>query len=180
MIALVSGGARSGKSSYAEERITAIPNPERIYIATMEPGRDPELLVRVERHREQRAAKGFRTIECQTGLEKLDVPKGSVVLLECLSNLLANEMFGEGGAAEEVVPRILSGVKKICDLAADVFIISNDIDSDGRSYDATVEAYRENLALLGRAIATDADEVIEVCAGIPVFWKGTAPVRKAL
>ena len=67
MITLITGGSGSGKSAYAEERITGFGERERIYIATMYPF-DEESRQRVKRHRAMREKKNFQTIECYTCL----------------------------------------------------------------------------------------------------------------
>ena len=59
-----------------------------------------------------RKDKGFETVECYTDLASVQIPKDSVVLLECMSNLVANEMFQENGAKEKTVEAVLPGVKR--------------------------------------------------------------------
>ena len=94
MLILVSGGSGSGKSEFAEGLVVSAGLKERVYLATMQVW-DQESVRRVERHRAMRAGKGFATLECPTGLERLEVPAGSAVLLEDLSNLSANEYFSD-------------------------------------------------------------------------------------
>ena len=69
MMTLVTGGSGSGKSEYAERLAVAGGTP-RIYVATMIPW-DDEGWRRIEKHRAMRAGKGFETVECYTGLERL-------------------------------------------------------------------------------------------------------------
>ena len=109
MITLVTGGSGSGKSAFAEDVLTGFGDGDRVYIATMYPF-DEESKKRVERHRRMRAEKKFTTIECYTGLKNVQVPKGACVLLECLSNLTANEMFQEDGAGSRTVEAVLEGI----------------------------------------------------------------------
>lgn len=99
MIVLVTGGSGCGKSTWAEKLVSALPAEKRVYIATMQVY-DEESVQRVARHRAQRADKGFTTIECEKDLASADVPEGSVVLLEDLVNLMANEMMS--------APRVLA------------------------------------------------------------------------
>ena len=88
MLTLVIGGSASGKSEYAEQRVLSL-DGARIYIATMQPyGKEAE--ERILKHRQMRKNKGFETIECYTGLQDLNIPPGSNVLLEDLGNLMAN------------------------------------------------------------------------------------------
>ncbi|MFR6589375.1 MAG: bifunctional adenosylcobinamide kinase/adenosylcobinamide-phosphate guanylyltransferase [Gallintestinimicrobium sp.] len=83
----------------------------RIYIATMQP-MDNECLARIEKHRGMRAQKNFQTVECYTGLKQVRVPKDSVVLLECMSNLTANEIYAPEGVGRRSVQRRNSGRRK--------------------------------------------------------------------
>ena len=92
MIHLVTGGSGSGKSVYAEQCILDFGGTRRVYIATMQPF-GAEGQARIARHRKMRAAKKFSTIECYTNLKEVELEPGSDVLLECMSNLTANEIF---------------------------------------------------------------------------------------
>lgn len=95
---LVTGGSASGKSECAENLASSLrsndhgADPLRLYyIAAMYPY-DDESRERVKRHRMLRNGKGFETIECHTGISRLEnkLPGNSIVMLECMSNLLAN------------------------------------------------------------------------------------------
>lgn len=96
--------------SFAEDCIVSFGNARRIYIATMYPF-DEESKKRVKRHQAMRQGKGFDTLECYTGLVRAAIPEGSTVLLECMSNLVANEMFQENGAHENTVEAVIGGVE---------------------------------------------------------------------
>ena len=111
MIVLVTGGSGCGKSTWAEKLVDTLPRENRIYIATMQVY-DEESVKRVARHRAQRADKGFATIECEKDLAAADVPAGSVVLLEDLVNLTANEMF-DGGDTGRIVPALHAMAKNV-------------------------------------------------------------------
>ena len=102
MLTLVLGGSASGKSEYAEQLVLEAGAGPRFYIATMEPY-DEECLRRISRHRAMRASKGFETLECPRGLAGLALPRPGVALLECMSNLVANEMFSPQGAGEQAL-----------------------------------------------------------------------------
>ena len=90
-IQLILGPNSSGKSIYAENLAVQNKNP-LIYIATMVPHTD-ENFTRIEKHKLQRAGKGFQTIEEPWNIDSLSVPSDSVILLEDASNLLANGIF---------------------------------------------------------------------------------------
>ena len=171
MIRLITGGARSGKSSYAEECVLNSPAKHRVYIATMDPGNDAENHARIRKHREDRATKGFDTMECQQGLSRVSVKEDSAVLLECLTNLVANEMFGEKGAGEKSEEEIRKGLDSLMNDAADLVVVTNNLYSGPEKLSDTVLTYCETLASLEKYLAARADEVTELVAGIPVRIK---------
>ena len=92
-IQLILGPNGSGKSLYAETLAVQNKDHPLIYIATMVPQTEDNL-ARIEKHRQQRAGKGFHTLEEPWEIDTLSVPADSVVLLEDASNLLANGIFG--------------------------------------------------------------------------------------
>ncbi len=173
MLVLITGGSGSGKSAYAEERVLGFGKARRIYIATMFPF-DEESLKRIDRHRAMRRDKGFETVECYTDLLSAEIPEDSVVLLECMSNLVANEMFQDNGAKENTVDAVLQGVKTLLSKARQVVIVTNEIFSDAVSYEEETKEYQKNLGKINQALAVLADEVVEVVYGIPVYGKGGA------
>lgn len=169
MIVLVTGGSGCGKSTWAEKLIASLPKEKRVYIATMQVY-DEESVRRVARHRAQRADKGFRTIECEKDLASADVEDGSVVLLEDLVNLMANEMF-DGGDVSRIQPA-LQGLAQRC---RHLVMVTNDVFSDGVSYDASTQEYLRQLAEINQQAAALADCVVEVVYSIPVCVKGALP-----
>ena len=95
MLTFIFGGSASGKSEYAEQYAASLAhncNAPLLYLATM-CANDTESKQRIERHRRMRADKSFQTMEVSKEIGSIVVESDSVVLLECLSNLLANEMF---------------------------------------------------------------------------------------
>lgn len=170
MLTIVTGGSGSGKSAFAEDKVLAFGEAQRVYIATMHPF-DEESHKRIERHRKMRAGKGFETVECYTGLKDVKLPSGCVVLLECMSNLVANEMFEEQGAHEQTVKDIMSGIDELVRQAAHVVIVTNEIFSDAVVFDKEMDSYLEYLGKINQAVALRADEVVEVVYGIPVYQK---------
>lgn len=173
MLILVIGGSGSGKSEYAENTAVSLAEEKGLplyYIAAMRPFGE-EGRRRVERHRRLRAGKGFETIERYTDLSGLELPKEGVVLLECLSNLTANEMFEPEGAKERTVQAVLEGVAALEKQCRDLVIVTNDIFSDGITYDKTTELYQRYLGQINRELALCAQEVTEVVCGIPLQLK---------
>lgn len=171
MLVVVTGGSGSGKSAFAEETVLSLGEARRIYIATMQ-AFDEESHRRIRRHRRMRAGKGFETVERYTALDELILPKDCVILLECMSNLVANEMFREDGFHSEVAEKITEGVKNLLSQAKHVVIVTNEIFSDGILYEGESEQYKKELGKINQNLAGMADDVVEVVYGIPVWHKG--------
>lgn len=209
MLHIVYGGSASGKSSYAESFAMSLQGDGRLlYIATMYPYKwnttelDPETMQRIERHRAMRADKGFDTVECYRHVEHIMAKRQDVLLLECMSNLLANEMYLEqdsddGGLAETmsevekagvgmsetlspVSKKIVQALVNLSTRVQDVVIVTNDVFSDGGSltYDESTREYVKNLAEINCALARVAETVTEVVCGIPVIVKKNHPMGK--
>lgn len=193
MLYLVTGGSGSGKSAYAEQTAVNLYADRKsggrlYYVATMYPYEDGETEQRIERHRSMRRGKGFETIECYTelaALEKAAVCR-DVLLLECMSNLLANEMFLETGGLraqgennvdmtslhEKTEERILAPIMRMAQSGGCVVVVTNEIFSDGRAgeYDSDTRRYIELLGYINRRLAEMADCCVEVVCGIPLMF----------
>ncbi|WMJ84964.1 bifunctional adenosylcobinamide kinase/adenosylcobinamide-phosphate guanylyltransferase [Oscillospiraceae bacterium LTW-04] len=172
MTTLVIGGAASGKSEYAESLLVSA--KKKLYIATMQPF-GQEAQQRIKRHRSLRARKGFETLERFTALGDLtdaELPDGCSVLLECLGNLVANELFSPDGAKEEAENAILDGMKFLAGRCRHLVVVTNDVFSDGITYDADTERYLTLLGCCNAMLAAQFDAVVEVVCGIPIVLKG--------
>ena len=169
MIVLVTGGSGCGKSTWAEKLMDSLQQDRRVYIATMQVY-DEESRQRVKRHREQRADKHFRTIECEKDLDSAEIPEGSTVLLEDLVNLTANEMFDNGDAS-----RIVPALRRLASRCSHLVMVTNDLFSDGEEYSTSVQEYLRCLAEINRQAAEMADCVAEVVYSVPVALKGELP-----
>ncbi len=168
-LTLISGGSKCGKSSFAESLFSDF-SGEKFYIATMLPSGE-EAFSAIERHRKNRAGKGFATIEKYRDIGEISLPEGSGVLLECLGNLLANEMF----CGEEIkLPnkKMLDGIMHLKNAANRMVIVTNDVSRDGILYDEKTELYKKNLSELNRKIAEISDCAVECVFGIPIVRKG--------
>lgn len=187
MMELVTGGSGSGKSAYAESVIcekhrqmcSTGESPSLYYIADMVPyGRETEK--KIEAHRKMRAGKGFETLEWYADLpgriSDPDSPdlKGSCVLLECVSNLTANEMYEPGGAqntGKDPVERIIKGVQMLKERCAHLVVVTNDVFRESLPDPEEMAAYKDNLGTINRALAKMSDRVTEAVFGAPVRIK---------
>lgn len=208
MITLITGGSGSGKSAYAEKYICHASNEkgfkEKYYIATMQVF-DEEGQRKIDRHRRLRAGKGFITIEqprdIQDAVSKLQsencLKTGRSALLECMSNLVANEMFppvdasdtkearGKKEALDEpenmrdyentlisrVSKKVLKEVSILSENVAELVIVTNNVFEDGVCYDESTMNYIKAMGIVNRGLAAMAESVVEVVAGIPVAVK---------
>ena len=173
---LIIGGSGSGKSAYAEDYMVSISEDrKKYYIATMQIY-DEEGKRKVERHRMLRGGKGFSTIE-----QPIDIGKAAeemedgerTALLECISNLTANEMFLEEihGTEEAITEKIVGGIAVLNRELTHLVIVSNDVFEDGNVYDKTTMAYIRAMGRINQKLAEMADEVVEVVVGIPIVIK---------
>ena len=187
MMELVTGGSGSGKSAYAESVICGkhrllcetTENAPLYYIADMIPyGRETEK--KIKAHRKMRAGKGFVTLEWYVDLPgKLSAPdspelKGSCVLLECVSNLTANEMYEPGGAQNtggDTPESVIKGVRMLKERCAHLVVVTNDVFRESVPDSEEMTAYKGNLGMINRALAEMADQVTEVVFGVPVCIK---------
>lgn len=170
MLTLVIGGAGSGKSAFAEALVCRR-NGKKLYLATMLP-HGAEALTRIEKHRAQRAGRGFETLERGLDLEHAAIPAGADILLEDLSNLLANEIFDPAGGGVDAVRR---GIEYLISESDNLTVVTNEIFSDGADYDAESLRYMRLLAELNREIAARADLAVELVCGLPNVLKGELP-----
>jgi adenosylcobinamide kinase/adenosylcobinamide-phosphate guanylyltransferase len=169
MTVLITGGSANGKSTFAEKLATSFPAP-LYYLATMRPYGD-ESLQKIARHREMRSQKGFTSAERYTDIAALEFEPYSTVLLECMCNLTANEMFGDGSRIDETAyDRILSDVLTVSRKCGNLIVVTNDVGSDVLGqYSAETLRYIDVLGKLNAALAKKFDIVYEVAAGIPLI-----------
>jgi len=165
-VTLVLGGARSGKSAYAESLIEAVGSGT--YLATAEAG-DAEMAERIRRHRERRG-EGWETVEealdlagALAGHAKPDRP----VLVDCLTLWLSNVM----GAGRDVEADCRALTDGLGDLAGPVVLVSNEVGLGLVPETPIGRAFRDHAGRLNQSIAARADRVVFVAAGLPMVLK---------
>ena len=180
MIIFITGGAKNGKSSLAQQlALQLAAGGVHYYIATMIPC-DDEDRERIRLHREDRAGMGFETIECGKDilscLERAD-PAGTF-LLDSATALLLNELFPDPTSCDmdvEAANRCADDLVTFSNCVANIVIVSDYIYSDAERYDEVTETYRRCLAAIDRKLAAASDTVIEVSAGNLILHKGALP-----
>lgn len=167
MLILVTGKNSSGKSAFAERLAVRLGAP-RCYLATMRP-HGAAGARRVARHRAQRAGLGFVTYELPYHLHEAALPAGAIVLVEDVTNLLANIIF-ELAQEEDAARAELLALRGRARHVVAVTVSGFDETTD----DAATRAYIAALLRLNEALAVAADVVVELREGIPVYRKGDA------
>jgi adenosylcobinamide kinase / adenosylcobinamide-phosphate guanylyltransferase len=166
-LTLVIGGARSGKSRYAEGVITALP-PPWTYVATAEAG-DAEMAARIEGHRTRRGS-DWRTVEAPRELaQALSACGEEPVLVDCLTLWLSNLMLAEADVEAETAQLERA-------LAAAVgprVLVANEVGSGIVPGTPLGRRFRDLQGVLNQRIAARADRVILTVAGLPLALKGT-------
>ena len=175
MMKLVYGGSGSGKSAYAEDCIMKFQTDSRYYLATMKVFGEEERQ-KIARHQKLREGKGFSVLEYpeNVGMAAAKIEgKNASVLLECMSNLAANEMFQPEmqRSADETAQKILADVLTLEKASAFLVVVSNSVFEDGNVYEKSTMQYIEALGKINCLLAEHADEVVEIVAGIPVKIK---------
>ena len=135
MLILVTGGSGSGKSAFAEQKAVSLAaGGELVYLATMQVYGE-EGKKKVERHRQLRRGKGFETIERPVRVDRAEPGEDATVLLECMSNLMANEMFSpdppeeKEGGWEEAWRRILRQIEVLYSKCRHLVIVTGEVFS---------------------------------------------------
>lgn len=169
-LTLVLGGARSGKSRYAEQLASRY--EQVVYLATGQVT-DEEMAERVRRHQADRPAhwltveEGYAPAAALTGVAK----EGGVVLLDCISFLVSNHLLRDEHGCEEA---IMAELAALCALDRDIIAVSNEV---GQGVVPEYKLGRQFRDLLGRAnqyLAARAGQVFVCFAGIPVDVKRLA------
>lgn len=169
-LTLILGGASSGKSNIAERLCLAQQTP-RTYIATAQVY-DDEMRLKVDQHRVERGP-DWHTIEAPLDVVSTlkDVPSGQVVLLDCLTMWLTNQLLND--ADIEAQTRGLIDALKAC--ASPVVMVSNEVGQGIVPENALARRFRIAQGQLNRAIAAEAGCVVGVMAGLPFALKGVLP-----
>ncbi|MGE0095800.1 MAG: bifunctional adenosylcobinamide kinase/adenosylcobinamide-phosphate guanylyltransferase [Alphaproteobacteria bacterium] len=166
-VTLVLGGARSGKSRYAEALVRKAGGG--IYLATAQ-ALDGEMAARIARHRAERG-RGWTTVEepleLAAALER-GAQAGQPILVDCLTLWLSN-LMGAGRAVKPETAQLLAALKS---LSVPVVFVSNEVGLGIVPDNALARAFRDEAGRLNQAVAAAADRVVFLAAGLPLVLKG--------
>jgi adenosylcobinamide kinase / adenosylcobinamide-phosphate guanylyltransferase len=169
-LSLVLGGARSGKSRYAEGLVAALPPPWQApwtYVATAEPG-DAEMAARIASHRARRGA-SWRTVEAPRDLAgSLQAVAAAPALVDCLTLWLSNLML----AGAEIDAEMAHLEHALTAAAAPVVMVANEVGSGIVPDHPLGRRFRDMQGVLNQRIAARADRVVLMVAGLPLALKG--------
>ena len=165
-LTLVLGGARSGKSRYAESLVEKLPKPW-VYVATAEI-RDAEMAERIATHRARRGA-GWQTVEAPHDLDVAVAksPEGAALLIDCLTLWLSNRMLAEADMESEIDAL----EKALATYQGPMVLVANEVGSGIVPDNALGRRFRDLQGLLNQRIAARADRVILMVAGLPLTMK---------
>lgn len=179
---IVIGGTRSGKSFIAEE-LSKLLNEENniLYLATMKPfcSEDKE---RISIHVERRRGSKFKTIEVFKDISSIKnkIKYNDTILLDSITTLLNNEMFGEEKIKEKIHKKISKEILEISKLCKNIIIVSDYLFSDSIIYDDLVIKYTKELAYINREIVKEFDLVLECISNNYIIHKGKEEGKKLL
>jgi adenosylcobinamide kinase/adenosylcobinamide-phosphate guanylyltransferase len=176
-VTLVLGGARSGKSRYAQQ--LAEQSRQVVFVATAKAS-DDEMAAKIERHRVERPQE-WRTIE-----EPLDLPTvlgenalgSDVMVVDCLTIFAANLLEVEGEDSEAIERRVEALCEALRTAQCNVVLVSNEVGSGVVPEYAVGCRYRDLLGEINQKVARVADDVVLLVAGLPLALKGHVEVMQ--
>lgn len=180
---LVLGGARSGKSAYAE-RLAQASGKEVVYLATAHAG-DGEMAKRIAQHRSDRPAQWITVEEplaLGPALQHWAAPQ-RLVLVDCLTLWLNNLMFDATTVYPDVGAIALPErfhieraalLQVLAQPAGDIVLVSNEVGMGIVPYGAISRAFTDEAGRLNQAVAAACGRAVFVAAGLPLVLKGAA------
>lgn len=170
-LSLILGGARSGKSTFAERLVTST-GTAWTYIATAEPF-DDEMRHRIGEHRDRRAA-GWTTVDAPLALADaiaVQMVGDNSILVDCLTVWLSNLMLAER-AIEAETDRLLHALS--AERRAPIVVVSNEVGLGIVPDNALARRFRDAQGRLNQRVAAIADHVVLMAAGLPLVLKDTS------
>ncbi len=174
---LITGGARSGKSSYALELAESL-SEKRLFVATC-PTIDPEMSERVRRHQEEREGRGWQTIETELNLKDLLLNIGTkydVILIDCITLWVNNLLFDAEKKGLFVTDQIVADLCRqwldtIRNQQSVVICVTNEVGLGIVPDNRLARKYRDLVGTANQIIGKAADDVALVSCGIPLYIK---------
>lgn len=181
MITFISGGTRSGKSTYAEKLSLATyqqiienyeSNSKLYYIATAERS-DGEMNERINRHIDERSSL-WDTLEVPINISPLleNLHNHDVLLIDCLTIWLNNMMYKKQATSNQILSEVTKWIDISIRKKLNLFIVSNDLNEGMVVKDYFTHQYMYTLEKVHHFLIDESDAAYQVIAGIPIQWKG--------
>jgi adenosylcobinamide kinase / adenosylcobinamide-phosphate guanylyltransferase len=182
---LVTGGARSGKSDFAQELASRLGGQDVLFVATAEAG-DEEMARRIAAHRQGRPA-SWRTVEAprQVGRAILESGPAIAVIVDCLTLLVSNVFLSLGdesiaGAMEAAVDEeVRALVEAVRMTDGSVIVVTNEVGLGVVPANPMARQYRDLLGRANATLARESDEVYLLVSGLPIEIKFLSNQRRA-
>lgn len=166
-IIMVTGGARAGKSRWAEEEAIRLAGDDVAYIATAEP-RDQEMRARIAAHRASRPP-SWDTLEVPRRVpEAVPTTSRSLLLLDCLTLWVSNLLLDRDDAADVIPDRVEALLARAGARDGTLLVVTNEVGLGLVPDNPLGRAYRDQLGWTNARVAREAERVVLLVAGIPV------------
>jgi adenosylcobinamide kinase/adenosylcobinamide-phosphate guanylyltransferase len=172
-ITLILGGARSGKSAFAQRRAeTAEPGSGRLVMVVTAQAHDEEMAARIAHHRAGRDSR-WTVVEAPLKLAGAidDLDASDVAVIDCLTLWLSN-LMGEDGEVAEGVETLATAMSRT---PARLLVVSNEVGWGIVPDNALARRFRDDAGRLHQTLAEISDEVALVVAGLPLWLKAEVP-----
>lgn len=169
---LITGGARSGKSHFAEQRAAAL-SAEVLFVATAEAG-DAEMATRIANHRATRPAH-WRTLEEPRHVARAlhAAAPAPLVLLDCVTLWVTNLLLAEAAQLEPALHELEALLDWWQNNSVTLIVVSNEVGLGIVPDNALSREFRDWLGIFNQRLAAEADTVYLMVAGLPLTIKTT-------
>lgn len=176
-LVLITGGARSGKSSFALDFAESI-SENRVFVATC-PVIDPEMSKRIQRHQEERQGRGWDTIEMELELEAVfqkPLDPDHIIVVDCVTLLINNLLYEHEQKNQEISDEIVANyfnqlIEIIIEKKLRVIFVTNEVGLGIVPENKVARLYRDLVGTANQVLGRGADDVVLVSCGIPHYLK---------
>lgn len=167
-LTFISGGVRSGKSSYGEK--LAISYAKKMYYVATALNSDSEMEKRINKHIKDRENFEFNTIEVTNSLNALFDIHNSTILIDCLTNLVSNNLFNFNKTKAQVM-ELVRQIPKLVEKNNNIIVVSNDVFSNGSNYAGYTDLFLQTLGEAHQFLTECCDNAYESVYGIALKRK---------
>lgn len=173
-LTLITGGARSGKSHFAQRIAESHQSNDVLFVATAE-ARDDNMAARIDRHRRERSD-NWRTLETPRGIAHAlnNTPPASVVLLDCVTLWVTNILLDELSTWDTAVGELDALLEWYHSHPCELLVVTNEVGLGIVPADELSRTFREWLGWFNQRLATEADAVYLLVSGLPIEIKALA------